>query len=194
MSSHIIIQHITQQCRSSIQVCCSCRNKITTKKWSSSKLSRDLPVSWCGGHSFPDVIRSNKKGVHSSSKQVSYQFVLSCILTSASLSLLSPPPPPLIDAELYLWTLSSSASASASAIYLFPFTRQGTSSLTVFNNITTARNYYHNMCGDRSLLSLTWPHFQRWRIPWVQLTLLTLHCILCTKTRPPAFSRFSDGF
>jgi len=56
MSSHSIIQHITQQCRSSIQVCCSCRNKITTKKWSSSKLSRDLPVSWCGGHSFPDVI------------------------------------------------------------------------------------------------------------------------------------------
>ena len=99
---------------------------------------------------------------------------------------------PLIDAKFYIWTISS----SAHAVYLSRFTGQGTLLADSFV-ITTARNYHHNMCNGRSTRP-TVTNFQRWRFPWVRLSLccnqsplicyipsIPLHLlssILCTKS------------
>ena len=142
MSSHIIIQYITQQCRSS-QVCCRCRRKhfdrmIFIKSLSIAQLIVVVVIYFLMSY---EVMM---KGVPVPSKWRT---------SPPALASWPQPPyhlyhsPPLIDAWFYIWTIYSRASAYA--VYLSPFTRQGTLLPHSFV-ITSARNYHHNMCNDRS--------------------------------------------
>ena len=142
MSSHIIIQHITQQCRSS-QVCCSCRRKhfdrmIFIKSLSIAQLIVVVVIHFLLSY---EVMM---KGVPVPSKW-----------HTSPPSLASWPQPPY---HLY----HSPPTHRRGIVYLgdilqgqclcclpLPFYWQGTLLHHSFV-ITSAKNYHHNMCNDRS--------------------------------------------